>query len=335
MVPVTDLLGRGLASLRLSVTDRCNLRCAYCMPEEEYRWLPRTHLLSFEELVRLVRVLEHLGLAKVRLTGGEPLLRRALPTLVAMLRQGTAIHDLAMTTNGIGLDGAAFRSAGLCRVTVSLDTLQPDRFAALCRRPDLGRVLAGIDSAGDAGLPMRLNTVVMRAVNDDEILDILAFAWARGIEPRLIEYMDVGGATQWSPDAVVGCQEILATVAEALGPVTAMPGRGTSPAQSYSVGGRTFGIIASTTRPFCDACNRARVTADGRFYHCLYARDGLDLRALLAQGDAALLATIEASWRARQDRGAVERLQNAARGPLVESHELRREPHLEMHTRGG
>lgn len=340
MVPL-DAFGRALGSLRISVTDRCNLRCAYCMPEESYTWLPKPDVLTFEELRTVVRGFVRLGLRKVRLTGGEPLLRRDLPRLVSMLA-AEPLSDLALTTNGVLLreHAAALRDAGLGRLTVSLDTLRPERFTALTRREEHATVLDGIEAALAAGFSeLKLDTVVLRGTNDDELTDLLRFARARDIEVRFIEYMDVGGATRWSSELVVSRAEILARVEAELGPVRpADEPRLSAPAERFVLeDGTAFGIIASTTAPFCGACDRARLTADGRLLTCLYAHDGLDLRGLLRAGadEEALAGRLSALWSERRDRGAEQRLSVEQRGPLVPVERLRQRPHLEMHTRGG
>lgn len=337
----SDALGRPLANLRLSVTDRCNLRCAYCMPEERYAWLPRSDILSFEELSRLVDAFVLAGVDEVRLTGGEPLLRRDLPALVALLAAKPALRDLALTTNGVLLaeQHAALTAAGLRRFTVSLDTLRPERFVALTRRTDHARVLEGIRSvARTPGL--KLDTVVMRGDNDDELLDLLAFAREVGAEVRFIEYMDVGGATRWSMDRVVSRAEMLATIEARRGPVEPLGGQGSAPAERFRLAdGATFGIVASTTRPFCRACDRSRVTADGMWFTCLYAAAGTDLRAPLRAGESleALADRLRAGWSTRSDRGAELRAGLPDRGarPLATAKDLAANPHLEMHTRGG
>ncbi len=337
-----DRLSRPLRNLRLSVTDRCNLRCSYCMPEEEYVWLPRADILSFEELARLAGVFAGLGVAKIRLTGGEPLLRRDLVTLVRLLVHQPGLEDLALTTNGILLaeQAAELAAAGLSRVTISLDTLRPERFRLLTRRDEHARVLAGIEAARAAGLRgTKLNTVVLRGVNDDELVELLDFGRAQALEVRFIEYMDVGGATGWNAATVVPRAEILARIAERLGPLAPDPGDDpAAPAERFRLtDGTRFGVIASTTEPFCAACDRARLTADGLWYTCLYAPHGTDLRGPLRAGasDAELAARILGLWRERSDRGAEERLALAARTRLAEARELRSDPHLEMHTRGG
>jgi cyclic pyranopterin phosphate synthase len=338
--PLADRLGRPLGSLRLSVTDRCNMRCRYCMPEEEYVWLPRESLLSFEELNRVAGVFLGLGVRKVRLTGGEPLLRHELGVLVGLLRGRAGLEDLSLTTNGILLaeQSASLRQAGLDRVTVSLDTLRPERMAAFARSRRHADVLAGIRAAVRVGLgPVKLNTVVVRGFNDDEVLDLLEFAWEEGAEVRYIEYMDVGGATRWDRSAVVSRDEILATIARRYGPPEPVAS-GRAPAERYQLrDGTTFGIIASVTAPFCRTCDRSRVTADGTWFLCLYADNGVDLRGPLRAGasDAELSALIRQTWADREDRGAERRLDGSARGILYQVESLRADPRREMHTRGG
>ncbi|MBI1847546.1 MAG: GTP 3',8-cyclase MoaA [Candidatus Rokubacteria bacterium] len=345
-VSLVDTLGRPLRNLRLSVTDRCNLRCAYCMPEEDYIWLPREELLHFEEVGTLVDVFLDLGVDKVRLTGGEPLLRRDLSELVRLLAARPRIRDLAITTNGVLLaeHAPALKTAGLGRVTVSLDTLRPERFTALTRRTTHAQVLEGIAAVPRAGFTgTKLDTVVMRGVNDDELADLIEFARTIPAEVRFIEYMDVGGATRWSMDRVVSRGEILDVLGHRYGaiePVITKMGEpdSTAPAERFRLpGGLTFGIIASTTAPFCRVCDRSRLTADGMWYRCLYAREGTDLRGPLRRGAgaAALAALIAGGWRERADRGAEERLALRDRAPLVQIAALRQDPHLEMHTRGG
>lgn len=336
-----DKLGRPLGSLRVSVTDRCNLRCRYCMPEQEYVWLPKQSILTFEEITRLVGVFVSLGVEKVRLTGGEPLLRHDLPALTAMLARNSGIRDLALTTNGVLLatQAEALRQAGLGRITVSLDTLRPERMRELARSDRLADVLAGIAAARAAGLSLKLNTVVMHGVNDDELVDLVEFARSHGAEVRFIEYMDVGGATAWSPEEVVSQRDILARLSAHYGAVTPVPERdATAPAERFQLpDGTTFGIVASTTAPFCRSCDRSRLTADGSWLLCLYAARGIDLREPLRAGasDAELAELISATWRGRNDRGAEERLGLAERAPLYHVTSLRADPHREMHTRGG
>jgi cyclic pyranopterin phosphate synthase len=337
---VNDLLGRPLKNLRLSVTDRCNLRCSYCMPEAEYVWLPRGDLLQFEEMSTLVDVFTQAGVDRIRLTGGEPLLRRDLPDLVRMLAAKAAVRDLALTTNGVALveHARALHEAGLHRLTVSLDTLQADRFKALTRFDSLAQVLAGIDEASTYFRGIKLDAVVIRGTNDDEIVALVEYARRVSAEIRFIEYMDVGGATQWSPDRVVSRQEMLAVLEQQYGPVTAMPDGGSAPADRFRLpDGTVFGIISSTTAPFCQSCDRSRLTADGMWYRCLYATSGTDLRTPLRSGVSRddLLKLITTEWSARADRGAEERLAVRHRAPLVSASSLKKDPHLEMHTRGG
>ena len=340
MTPVRDRFGRALGSLRLSVTDRCNMRCGYCMPNEEYTWLPRNSILSFEELDRLAGVFATLGTTKVRLTGGEPLLRHDLATLVGLVAGRAAIDDLALTTNGILLAEQAegLRQAGLSRVTVSLDTLDPARLKAFARTDRHGAIVAGIEAARRHFASVKLNSVVIRGYNDDEIVPLLEFAIDRGLELRYIEYMDVGGATGWNRDLVVSRLEILDRIAERFGPAEPVDGRAEAPAETFQLpGGPRFGIIASTTAPFCGQCDRSRITADGTWYLCLYADHGVDLRKPLRDGatDEELRDLVMATWSARADRGAEQRLGIAERGVLYPIEGLRADPRREMHTRGG
>jgi cyclic pyranopterin phosphate synthase len=340
MAPL-DVLGRPLGNLRISITDRCNLRCAYCMPEKDYAWLPREDILHFEEIGRLARVFAGLGVDRVRLTGGEPLVRRNVPDLVAILARDPRLRDLAMTTNGVLLAEQArdLRAAGLHRVTVSLDTLRRDRFRELTRFDELDRVIAGIDAAAAQGFSaLKLDSVVLRGVNDEEIADLLRFGRERGAEVRFIEYMDVGGATQWSPEKVVSRAEILERIARELGPVAPIVEVSSAPAERFRLpDGTPFGIIASTTAPFCRSCDRSRLTADGLWFLCLYATRGLDLRGPLRAGaaDEELAGIVRSTWVRRDARGAEERLAQYGRAPLLPVSELKRDPHLEMHTRGG
>lgn len=336
-----DRFSRPLRSLRVSVTDRCNLRCQYCMPEPDYAWLPRENLLTFEEIGALLDVFTGLGVDRVRITGGEPLLRRNLPDLIERLASRPAVRDLALTTNGVLLraQARALRSAGLHRITVSLDTLRHDRFRALARFDELDAVLAGIEAAASVGFDaLKIDTVVIRGANDDELSDLIQFGKRVGAEVRFIEYMDVGGATLWSPDVVVSRREILAQLETMYGSIEAIGERSSAPAERFRLAdGTTFGIIASTTEPFCAACDRSRLTADGLWLLCLYAHGGLDLRHPLREGATAaeLKDLISAVWKMRADRGAEERVTNGPRLPLIPVAALKRDAHLEMHTRGG
>ncbi|MBA2603238.1 MAG: GTP 3',8-cyclase MoaA [Acidobacteria bacterium] len=340
-IPLGDRFGRPLRSLRLSVTDRCNLRCQYCMPEQDYAWLPRDTLLSFEEIVALAGGFTALGVDRVRITGGEPLLRRNLTTLIEGLAQLPEVRDLALTTNGVLLadQASALREAGLDRITVSLDTLDRGRFRALTRSDAHAGVLAGIDAASRAGFEsLKLDTVVIRGVNDDELVALIEYGRGVGAEVRFIEYMDVGGATRWNRKAVVSQDEILQTLSVRYGAPVPLAGRGSAPASRFALpDGTTFGIIASTTQPFCADCDRSRLTADGVWLMCLYAQAGTDLRRPLRAGATReeLVHLIRTVWSQRADRGAEERLGLDAREPLIPLAALRKNAHLEMHTRGG
>ncbi len=336
-----DRYGRRLGNLRLSVTDRCNLRCAYCMPEREYVWLPRKDILDFEEIGRLADVFASLGTDRIRLTGGEPLVRHDLPKLVALLSSRPWLRDLALTTNGVLLSEHArpLSRAGLHRITVSLDTLRPERIRELARFDELPRVLRGIEAAlSERFRVVKLDTVVIRGVNDDEIVPLLSRAREWGAEIRFIEYMDVGGATNWSRERVVSRAEILARIGDTFGTPAPVAETTTAPAERFRLpDGTTFGVIASTTAPFCAACDRSRLTADGLWYLCLYAPRGLDLRGPLRAGasDDEIRALLRSTWESRTDRGAEERLGIRERSPLLPVGELKKDPHLEMHTRGG
>ena len=339
--PIADTLGRPLGSLRVSVTDRCNLRCQYCMPEADYVWLPRHDILSFEEISVLVDLFIGVGVDKVRITGGEPLLRKDLPDLVAQLADKTALQDLALTTNGILLanQAEALHSAGLDRITLSLDTLKPDRFRALTRFDELEAVLTGLDTATRTwGQRVKIDSVIIRGVNDDELIDLLEHGRSLGAEVRFIEYMDVGGATRWSLDDVVPRTEMLQKIEARYGDVALIDEQTSAPADRYRLGdGTTFGIISSTTAPFCRDCDRSRLTADGLWYLCLYAQSGVDLRGPLRDGASVddLTALLRSTWTARADRGAETRLETGDRQPLISVEALQKQPHLEMHTRGG
>ncbi len=333
-----DRFGRPLRSLRISVTDRCNLRCRYCMPEKEYRWLERSRLLTFEEIELLAGQFVSLGVDRIRLTGGEPLLRRNLPSLVERLA-ALPIHEIALTTNGtlLAQNQRALFAAGLSRVTVSLDALEPKLFENLTQRRDLSRVLEGLESvAGRPGL--KIDTVLIKDVNESQIVPLLEYAQRLGAELRFIEYMDVGGATRWSRSDVLSQAELLEHIASHLGAPRPVAGRGSAPARRFELPtGQKFGVIASVTEPFCRSCDRVRLTADGQLLTCLYSRQGLDLRtplrsALPPEEIQRLLASV---WRVRSDRGAEERAALQLRGPLADTQELQENLHLEMHTRGG
>jgi GTP 3',8-cyclase len=339
---MNDTLGRPLRNLRLSVTDRCNLRCEYCMPEDDYVWLPREDVLHFEETSALVDVFLSLGVDKIRLTGGEPLLRRDVAALVRMIAGKPGLKDLALTTNGVLLADQidALKAAGLGRITVSLDTLQRDRFKGLTRFDQLEAVHTGIASAQRVFGRLKIDTVVIRGVNDDELVPLIEYGRAVNGEIRFIEYMDVGGASRWSAERVVSRREMLDALTRHYGVIAPIDEPGSSaPAERYALpDGTTFGVIASTTDPFCRTCDRSRLTADGMWYLCLYATRGLDLRGPLRAHVPIdeLRALIAGGWRSRDDRGAEDRLALGDRRAFVPVQDLlRKDPHLEMHTRGG
>jgi cyclic pyranopterin phosphate synthase len=295
-----DRFGRIHTDLRLSLTDRCNLRCGYCMPAEGLDWLPRADVLTDDEIVRLVRLAtRRLGITKVRLTGGEPLLRRGLPGLVARLSALSPAPELSLTTNGIGLarSAAALRESGLDRVNVSLDTLRRDRYAEITRRDRLTDVLDGLRAARAAGLaPVKVNAVPVRGVNDDEIPDLAAFAAEHGYRMRFIESMPLDAQGAWQRERMVPAEEILRRLGKRFELVPV--GRpDNAPAEEWRIAGTdaVVGVIASVTRPFCGDCDRVRLTADGQLRNCLFATEESDLRSLLRDGadDAAL----ESAWR--------------------------------------
>ncbi len=325
-----DRLGRSLHDLRISVTDRCNFRCTYCMPREVYgqafRFLPHAELLTFEEITRLARLAIDLGVRKVRLTGGEPLLRRDIEVLVAMLAGLDRLDDLTLTTNGslLAEKAVGLAAAGLRRVTVSLDALEDEVFARLndVRFP-VARVLAGLAAAEHAGLaPLKVNMVVRRGVNEDSILPMARFAREHGYVLRFIEYMDVGHTNGWAMDEVVSAAEILARV-DAEMPLEALPALYPGEVASrhrYRDGEGEIGVIASVTQPFCGGCTRARLTADGLLYTCLFAVGGTDLRAPLRAGedDDALRRRWLETWGARADRYSELRSEATRDLPRVE-----------------
>lgn len=308
MAELVDSYGRVHRDLRISVTDRCNFRCTYCMPEEGMTWLPRSEVLTFEEIERVARLLvDRYGIDAIRLTGGEPTVRAHLPVLVAKL--AALGVDLALTTNGATLANVAddLAAAGLRRINVSLDSLRRDRFVELTRRDELDRVLAGVDAAVAAGLdPVKVNCVVMRGVNDDELVDMAAFGRDRGVTVRFIEFMPLDAQGGWRRDAVVSQAEIVATVGAAfpLEPVA----RGSEPAERfrYLDGRGEIGVIPSVTEPFCGSCDRIRLTSEGALRNCLFAVEEFDLRAVLRGGgsDDDLAAVIErcvgAKWAGHQ-----------------------------------
>ncbi len=325
-----DLLGRPLRDLRVSVTDRCNLRCRYCMPREvfgtDFPFLERDELLTFEEIERVVRVLVDLGIRKVRLTGGEPLLRRDLPDLVARLSRIDGIEDLALTSNGVLLGRVAEElvAAGLRRVTVSLDALDDATFRAVSDTTiPVATVIDGIAAARAAGLdPVKVNAVLQRGVNDDQVEELAGWARDTGVTLRFIEFMDVGTTNRWQRERVVPAAEVADRIA-ARWPIEPVdpdhPGE-VAERYRYTDGAGEVGIIASVTRPFCGTCSRARLSAIGELYTCLFAAEGHDLRDLV-RGDAdddALRSAVAGIWSRRSDRASELRAQDGLEGPRVE-----------------
>ena len=333
-VALEDTLHRPLRDLRVSITDRCNFRCVYCMPKEvygrDYEFMPRRDLLTFEEIARLAHVFAGLGVEKIRLTGGEPLIRRDVERLVEMLA-GIPGLDLTLTTNGAVLaqKARALKDAGLRRITVSLDSLDDEVFRAMNDVDfPVRTVLDGIDAASDAGLPVKVNVVVKRGVNEDAVLPMARHFRDRGHVVRFIEYMDVGHTNGWRLDDVVPATEILARIHAELSLEPLPPRYPGEVAERYRYrdGGGEVGVIASVTRPFCGACTRARLSADGSLYTCLFATTGHDLRALVrtGAGDDEIAAAIGGIWGARADR--YSELRSAATGEL---------PKIEMSYIGG
>jgi cyclic pyranopterin phosphate synthase len=283
---LVDSFGRVHRDLRISVTDRCNFRCSYCMPEEGMDWLPRSEVLTFEEIERIAGLMvQRYGIDSIRLTGGEPTIRAHFPVLVGKL--AALGVDLAVTTNGATLANQAhdLAEAGLKRINVSLDSLRRDRFEELTRRDELDRVLDGIDAAVAAGLaPVKVNVVMMRGVNDDEVVDFAAFGRDRGVTVRFIEFMPLDAQHHWTRDQVVSQDQIVAAINEVY-PVAAVD-RGHQPAERfrYLDGGGEVGVIPSVTRPFCGSCDRVRLTSEGRMRNCLFAVEEFDLRGVMRSG---------------------------------------------------
>ncbi len=286
--PLVDSFGRVADDLRVSVTDRCNFRCTYCMPAEGLPWLPKDELLRFEEIQRVVSIFVRLGVKEVKLTGGEPTVRRELPLLVSMLRSANPALTVSMTTNGLLLDRLAgpLAEAGLDRVTVSCDSLMRHRFAEMTRRDALDQVLSGLRAAEAAGLtPIKLNCVVIAGTNDDEVVDFAGFARDSGYEVRFIEYMPLDAEQKWERDKVVPSAQILETI-NRVHPLVA-DGNGAEPAIRFRFADGApgaIGVIASVTEPFCDSCNRLRLTTEGQLRTCLFALDETDLRGPLRAG---------------------------------------------------
>ncbi|EGL81729.1 molybdenum cofactor biosynthesis protein A [Caldalkalibacillus thermarum TA2.A1] len=332
---VFDRFKRPLSDLRISVTDKCNFRCRYCMPEEifaaDYPFLPQEKLLTFEEITRLVRIFATLGVKKIRITGGEPLLRKELPTLIKMIRQVEGIEDIALTTNGSLLPkyAQALKSAGLNRVNVSLDSLDDERFGKMNGRGFKVRdVLKGIEAAEKAGLGIKINMVVQRGVNDQDILPMARYFRKKGHVLRFIEFMDVGNANGWRLEHVVPSREIVQMINAEMPLEPVEPNYYGEVASRYRYKGtkQEIGFISSVTEAFCSTCTRARLSAEGTLYTCLFATAGTDLRTPLRQGetDEQLRTRIVNVWEKRQDRYSEERLKNTnvLKGKKVEMYHI-------------
>jgi len=337
-MPALDTLGRPMRDLRISVTDRCNFRCTYCMPLDEYKWIERQEVLSFEEIERLVRLFLDFGIQKVRLTGGEPLVRRDLYRLIARLAAVPGLADISLTTNGALLAEQAdgLYAAGLRRINVSVDTLNKDRFTALTKRGNLDDVMAGLFAAKKAGMsPIKLNAVIIRGTNDDEILTLVDFARKNGFEMRFIEYMDVGNVNAWILEKTVTKKEILETVLARLPVREVGRAHGSAPAVDYEFidGAGEIGIIGSVTEPFCSSCTRVRLTADGKLVTCLFAESGFDLKSWIRSGaaDDEIRAQIATIWTGRVDRYSDVRWQQVRSG----AYKARDHKKIEMITLGG
>lgn len=306
---LADRYQRPLRDLRISVTDRCNFRCTYCMPLDHYEWIEKSLILSFEEIERLAGLFARLGVEKIRLTGGEPMLRHDLELLVQKLSGVDGIREICLTTNGTSLAEKCclLKAAGLDRINVSIDTLDRAQFKTITKRGDLDEVLRGLMAAKECGLtPIKINAVIEKGVNDGEIVDLAEFAREHGFGMRFIEYMDVGNANNWTETKLVPKRKILETLRQRYELKEVGRERGSAPAVDYEYadGGGDLGIIASVTEPFCGSCSRARLTADGKLVTCLFSDRGFDLRPLLrgAASDDEILAALRGVWTARTDR---------------------------------
>jgi GTP 3',8-cyclase len=333
-----DSYNRVLKDLRISVTDRCNFRCSYCMPLDEYEWIEKKEILTFEEIARLARLFVGLGVEKIRLTGGEPLVRQDLPRLIEKLSAIAGLQDLCLTTNGALLAEriGALRQAGLRRINISVDTLDAEKFKRMTKRGDLTKVLEGIFAAKRSGLaPIKLNAVIERGVNDDDVLPLVEFSRAHGFGMRFIEYMDVGNSNNWTSTKLVSKKEIIETI-HARYPLREV-GRdqGSAPSVDYEFvdGGGDIGVIASVTEPFCSSCTRIRLTADGKIVTCLFSQVGHDVKARLRGGasDAEIAEFLVNLWRGRTDRYSMERLE-ALRSS---SYDPKKHRKIEMISLGG
>ncbi len=313
---LTDSYRRPVRDLRISVTDRCNFRCTYCMPLDEYDWIDKREILSFEEIARIARIFVRAGVEKLRLTGGEPLVRHDIERLVAELAPIEGLHELCLTTNGslLAEKAAALKAGGLKRINVSIDTLDHEKFRRMTKRGDLDKVLEGLFVAKKLGLdPIKINAVIERGVNDGDILELVAFAREHGFTMRFIEYMDVGNANDWTSKKLVPKKEIVEAIHARFPLKEVGRSQGSAPAVDYEFadGGGLVGVVASVTEPFCSTCNRARLTADGKLVTCLFSSVGHDLKSRLRGGasDDELFEFIAGVWRGRTDRYSDERLE--------------------------
>ena len=334
-----DAFQRPLKDLRISVTDRCNFRCTYCMPFDEYVWIAKQEILTFEEIERLARIFIGLGVERIRLTGGEPLLRKDLHRLVERLAALGGLQDLCLTTNGALLAEQAplLKSAGLKRINVSLDTLDPEKFKRIVKRGNLAKVLEGLFAAQRQGLhPIKINAVLERGVNDDEIISLVEFSRSHGFGIRFIEYMDVGNSNSWKSAKMVSKEEILERIRSVFSTTEVGREQGRAPAVDYRFadGGGDFGVIASVTEPFCGGCSRARLTADGKFVTCLFSEVGHDLKSPMRAGasDGELRNRVVSIWNRRSDRYSESRLEalQSRQGYRAEEHKK-----MEMISLGG
>ena len=313
---LVDVYKRPIRDLRISVTDRCNFRCTYCMPLDEYEWIDKKEILTFEEITRLARLFIQFGVEKIRLTGGEPLVRRDLAVLVKKLSALDGLEDLCLTTNGALLAEKieSLSQAGLRRVNISIDTLDATKFKRMTKRGDLNKVLEGIFAAKKAGLaPIKLNAVIERGVNDDDILPLVEFSREHGFAMRFIEYMDVGNSNNWTSAKLVSKKEIIERIAEQYPLKEVGRDRGSAPSVDYEFvdGQGDIGVIASVTEPFCSSCTRIRLTADGKIVTCLFSQVGHDIKSRLRGGasDEEISEFIGNTWRGRTDRYSAERLE--------------------------
>ncbi|MEZ0360600.1 MAG: GTP 3',8-cyclase MoaA [Hydrogenobacter sp.] len=328
---IKDSYGRELHDLRISVTDRCNFRCQFCMPaEQEYEFYPRSEILTFEEIKRIVEVSVRLGVSKVRITGGEPLVRKHIENLVKLLSEVKGLQDISMTTNGFLLSEKArsLKEAGLKRVTVSFHSLRDEVFSKVVGRSiKVSQILSGIETALEVGLhPVKVNVCVVKGLNDGEILDIAKFFKSMGVVVRFIEFMDVGNVNGWSLEKVVSAKEIVRVISREfeIEPVEKSYRGEVADRYRYKDDGLEFGVISSVTQPFCGDCNRLRLTADGKLLTCLFATDGYDIKTLIRGGasDEDIEDFIRSVWHSRKDRYSEERLEKLSKGEVIRKVEM-------------